>query len=467
MRPWRAVERLCARLAGGGRSGDREAVATESGPYIASARLHVLLMVGLGGFCAIMAWEESDRRRVGELFGYVEKALVVAEAVDAAAWTADGETTESRDAGSLGIRAEWWPPFAAMAGPHARFAARRIERAGTRLATTADSIGECGVEVFAVAALEDAPRTGLALAVMYPSGWETMAERRVSLADAYVVRFGGRCPVLAREADAFLVARYGADGDGYAVVLGEPVHEALGMGWIGFRMASRRSLENVEDRAQARLGRFGPYLSQAQLERLDDRVYPFLQAVDVTYLRNAVVRQAKAMVDRSYGLDEWKAAARTIFDDAADPMGIWGFRLERGVAARAAPLAMLGLCVAFLYRVRRIDPAGDLAAEPWIVAMPRGAVERAGALVWVAMTWVALGCVAWATWVYESGAPAVPLDAMKAFADTGSSGWATVLWLTVTRALVWGAAAETAAAAVLLLGWAHLREVKRRRALLR
>ena len=68
-----------------------------------------------------------------------------------------------------------------------------------------------------------------------------------------------------------------------------------------------------------------------------------------------------------------------------------------------APFVQLALCVSFLYRVRRIDPDGDLGAEPWMVLMAHGWVERIGAAAWAVVTALAVVGVAAATLVYECG----------------------------------------------------------------
>lgn len=188
------------------------------------------------------------------------------------------------------------------------------------------------------------------------------------------------------------------------------------------------------------------------LKRLQDFGYPFLKALDERYLRHRVTREARSTTNESFALDEWRAAVGAIVDEAVDPMGVWGLRFERRVAAWLAPVALLALCLSLCYRVRRINPAAEWLADPWAMVNPTGVVEKAVAVAWVVASFAAVGAVAFATCVFE-GDPRWRAELPE---GTGGNGWSLAerIWaFWVYNAGFWGEVLAWLAAAVLAGAW--------------
>ena len=370
-----------------------EVAADDSGPYIASARRHVLLVVALGAFAAQLAWQESGRRESADLYGYVESVLAVASAIGERGLTPAAQQYGNKVVDALG-GAGWQVKLAALVGPE-REQVELVAGSDVRLGTTVDPGNACRPAVAALGRHGDETAEGVAMEVRHVSTWGQTTYRTASFGDVFLVRFGNPCRRVSASWQPFAVARYGEAG--LAVVLDERFHDRLGLWWEEDRPAS--DAEPTGDRGERHPG-WLVHASAAQLDRLHG-AEPYLAAVDAAYLKERVVRAAWVATYRSFELPDWREAVRAMVDDALGPMGFWGFRLDRSTAVRAASAVLLALCVSFVYRVRRIGPAQRAGGEPWVVLLPRGAVEVAGAVVVAAATFAAVGGVAWATWVYE------------------------------------------------------------------
>lgn len=418
---------------------DRFGVGRASGTYIASARRHALLVVALGLFAAQLARDEVGRRRAADLYGYVEKVLAVGEALGtASAWTRGEPWPHESASRWLGDETEARARMAAMVGPERVLVPVTFAREEVLFATTTDPANACKPVVFAVVGGD--PAEGLALEVRYAAVWGQRARWKAVFGNVFLVRLQGRCEMARGTWRPFVVAAYGPGVARRAAVLDDGPAARLG---VPPAAPARRTPDSAV---------LSAFLSAAQIGRLERFPDPFVDALDEAYLKNAAARAARGAANRSFGLEDWREAVAAVVDDALDPMDFWGFRFERGVGARAAPFALLALCVSFLYRVRRIDPC-DLHAEPWMVLGARGAVEKAGSLAWMATTFLAVLGVAAATLVYECGGPWTPgQDA------GGDAAWAAAGRVAGRMACPWsvcGVLLEAASAVALACAWRH------------
>ena len=378
-----------------------KAIAAEDvGPYIASARRHVLFVVALGAFSAQLAWQESERREAADLYGYVESVLAVASSIGEHRWSPAPQQFGHKVADAL-VGEGWQVKLKQMAGPE-RELLEMAGGTGVRLGTAVDPGNACRPAVAALGRDEEEAVEGVALAVRRVSIWGEAPHLTAAFADVFLVRAGSPCRRASASWQPFAVARYNETG--LAVVLDERLHRRLGLWWLGYTppIDDQKASEGDERRSG-----WLAHASAAQLDRLAGSE-PYLMAVDAAHLKERVVRTAWAATHRSFELEQWREAIRAMVDDGLGPMGFWGFRLERSTATRAAPVVLLGLCLSFLYRVRRIDSAELASGEPWVVLMPRGLVEVVGAGMWAAATFAAVAGVAWATWVYEWSGRGVP-----------------------------------------------------------
>ena len=425
--------------------------ARENGPYIVSARRQALLVFAVGLLGAQLGWDETEWARAADVFGNVEKILAVAAAVgDADAWQPRAEQRGLRVGEVLGGGERWQSLVAAMAGPERGVVELALASGGAGLATALDPANRCGVDVFAIEDGDDPAGEGVALEVRGTSAARTPARAKAAFGDVFVAKFRGHCPPVLRRWGTFAVASYG--GGSRAVVLEERLHEPLGLTWLRRGTPSRTGARPRRERLP---DGWAPYLSPAQFGRLEQFSEPFVRAVDVMLLQERIVREARSVSGRSFALGEWREAARSVADGRSGPAGLWGFRFERRLAAWVAPAVLLGLCVSFVYSVRRIDPRGDVLAEPWLAVMPRGWVERLGAAGWMLGTFAAVGGVGWAIWAYDWSDRWVYALVEETTADD-EAGFGTVLWITARRPGMWGVGLLVLAAAALVRGWWHV-----------
>ena len=457
-------------------------LAQDNGKYVASARGIALLLVAVGALNAQLGYEESQRR-AADLCGYLEKMLVVGEAVAAGELAvAAGESAaagESEAAGevaagggeatsaSVGISGDWQPTLAAMAGGAYRPVQVKFDGTGPRFATVGDATGRCPVTMWRYVASDEEIDEKVALAVMRPSHWEHMREQAVAFENVFLVRLGVRCMPAWDERAGFLVAKVGDDEKDFALVLGDRVYDRLEVVWFLYRVNSRMTLQDVEDREAVRSAVFGEFLTAAQLERLDGDAYPFLKASHRAFLEELVVEHAVEAKGRAYGAEEWREALRDMASAVQEPTGLWGFAFERRFAVRAATLVVLALSASFLYRVRRLNPGRDLRDEAWGVMQPWGGVEVVVAAAWALVTVLGVAAVGWALWVYESGVAEVDAAVRTKIADGVEISCAERVWQVIAAPLSWGGFAVIAAEAFLLFGWLRVlkvvREARRRR----
>ena len=317
---------------------------------------------------------------------------------------------------------------------------------------------------------EGVPRCGLARVSdggsrrggYVPVAREWMESHGAPFQRAFVVRFAGACKPVPENADALVVLDYEEGRSGRAIVLDDRLYRALGVVWTRYIVLDRVSLWRASDRPEERRAMFGEFLSDEQITELKDYGYPFLKALDERYLKDKVLGHARAVAGRSHTLDEWQEAFRAILDHARDGMDFWGFRFERRLGARLAPFVLLGLCFSFWYRARRIDPAGDLRSEPWIVLGPRGWLETAGAVAWALLTMAAVAGVWWAMAVFEAeDSLAVPDDLRREIAaEPEGSDWRTARML-VRAYYLWGGLVLIAAGGLLVHAWTNVYGVAR------
>ena len=312
-------------------------LAQDNSKYVASARLSALLIVAVGVLSVQLASDESQRRTAADLYGYLEKVLVVGEAI--AADTNTGAEQGAVEAPETPM--QWQTMLALMAQGEYRLVDVDFDGLGAGFGTIGDPAGACAFKASRYTQTENAAGAKVALAVMRPSRYENIREEAAAFEDAFLVSFKDRCLAISEEGRDFLVAKIGADDKAFAVVLDDRIYERLGVVWFLYRVQTRSTLEGVEDRDAVRIARFEKFLTAAQVKRLDSYAYPFLKASDKTFLQELLVRQANAATNRAYGLDEWRDAARDIGGDAVKPTGLWGFQFERGVVARLTPLVLL------------------------------------------------------------------------------------------------------------------------------
>ena len=455
-------------------------LAQDNGKYVASARGIALLLVAVGALSGQLGYEESQRRAAAELYGYLEKVLVVGEAVAAGELAlAAGESAAAgagqaavaagelvADGGekrgpSVGIPGGWRPMLDAMAGDAHRPVRVDVEGMGPEFATVGDATGRCPVTVWRYVASDEASDARVALAVMRPSQWEHMPEQAVAFENLFLVRLGFGCVPMWKERAEYLVAKLGDDDEDFALVLEDRVYERLKVVWFRYRVNSRMTLQDVEDREAVRSAVFGEFLTGAQLGRLDGYAYPFLKASHRGFLQELVLEHAVEATGRSYGAKEWRQATRDMAAAVLEPTGLWGFAFERQIAARAATLVVLALSASFLYRVRRLNPGRDLRDEPWGVLQPWGRAEVLGAAFWALVTVLGVAAVGWALRVYEGDVVEVGAVGQMKIADGKDISYAEQAWLLIAAPLVWGGIAVIAAEGFLLLGWCRVFKVAR------
>ena len=440
-------------------------LAQDNGKYVASARGIALLFVAVGALSGQLAYEELQRRAASELYGYLEKALVVGEAL-AAGETAEGTgelvvVPREESGSSAGIAGGWQPMLAAMAGEAYRAIEVNFDAKGPGFATVGDVTGKCSVRVSRYEASGEASDAKVALAVMQPSQWEYMPEQAVAFENLFLVSLGLPCVPSWEEGAEFLLAKLGNGDEDFALVLGDRTYQRLEVVWFLYRVNSRMTLQDVEDREAVRSDVFGEFLSAAQLDRLDSYAYPFLKASHRAFLQGLVIEHAAEATGRPYRDEQWRQATRDMAAVVLEPTGLWGFAFERRVAVRAATLVVLALSLAFLYRVRRLNPGRDLRDEAWGVLQPRGAVEVVGAALWALLTALGVTAVGWALWVYEGGVVEVGAAVQMKIADGKDISWAEQVWLVIVAPFVWGGCAVIAAEGFLLLGWVRVFKVAR------
>ena len=427
------------------------AQAKENGPYIVSARRQVLLVFAVGLLGAQLGWDETEWSRAADVFGNVEKILAVAAVVgDADAWQPRAEQRGLRVADVLRGGDRWQSLVAAMAGPERGVVELALTPRGAGLATALDPASRCGVDVFAIEDGGDPAGEGVALEVRGASSGRTPRRAKAPFGDVFLAKFRGRCPPVLRRWGTFAVASYG--GGSRAVVLEERLHEPLGLTWLP---RGTEAGPGARPRRERLPDGWATYLSPAQFGRVREFAEPFVRAVDVRVLQERIAREARAVSGRSFALGEWREAARAVADGRSGPAGLWGFRFERRLAAWVAPAVLLGLALSFLYSVRRIDPRGDVLAEPWLAVMPRGWVERLGAAGWIVGTFAAVAGVGWATWAYDWSERWVYALVAETAEGEEKGAW-TALWITVRRPGLWGVGPGVLAAAALVRGWWHV-----------
>ena len=430
-------------------------LAEDNSNYVASARRIALLIVAVGALSAQLANEESQRRAAADLYGYLEKVLVVGGAVAAGGIAAGGE---EQSAPSLKTPTQWQFMLAAMASGAYRAVKIDFDGTGPAFRAAGDPRGACDVTASPFVASDgpeasDGREAKVALAVMRPSRWEDMREEALPFEQVFIVRFGGDCVPMWKEA-AFLVAKLGPEADDLALVLDDRVYEKLEVVWFLYRVNAQMTLEDAD-----RFARFGEFLTAAQLKRLDCYAYPFLKASHSTFLQDLLVRHANEAKGRGYGADEWRQAAGDMAEAVLDPTGLWGFRFERGIAVRVATLVVMALSFSFLYRVRRLNSARDLREEPWAPLLPWGPAEVVGAAVWALGTVLAVVAVGWASRVYEGGVIEVGAEVHARIADGMHIYWPERVWLTISHPATCGPAAVMVATLLLMLGWLRVFKV--------
>ncbi|MDE0005601.1 MAG: hypothetical protein OXQ29_23165 [Rhodospirillaceae bacterium] len=430
-------------------------LAKDNGEYVASARRIALLLVAVGMLSAQVGCEELQRRAAADLYGYLEKVLVIGEAI-AGGIAADGGDGTVRP---LPVSAPWERMLAAMAGSAYGTVKVDFDGTGPRFATAGDATGRCPVSVSRVVAADGAEDARVALAVMRPAQWEHMPEQAVGFGNVFLVDLGHPCVPSWQDGRRFLVAKLREQEDDFALVLGDGVYERLEVVWFLYRVKSRMTLQDAEDREAVRSDLFGNFLTTAQLERLDGYAYPFLKASHRAFLQELVLRHASEAKAGFYEPEEWRRAAREMAAAALQPAGLWGFAFERRVAVRVATLVVLALSVSFHYRMRRLNPARDLRDQPWIALLPWGWGEVARASLWALLTGLAVAAVGWALWVYEGGVAELGASLRVKIAEGMEIPWWEQIWLVVSAPLSWGGAAVIAAGWFLSLGWYRVFEV--------
>ncbi len=448
--------------AGGGEQHD-PGLAPDNGSYVVAARRRALAVVLVGALGFQLALDESERERIVDLYDYVEKVLDVSTALGSGTrWRDTGG--EPRLAAELAWDADWLPMFVAMVGSERPLVPIEFEDADKLFATATDPANSCEVGLYRIDGLGENEIGGLALQVKFPSARE-LGERGMGTQQAFAAHFERGCPRLAREGQAFLVARY-AD-DRYGVVVDDRIGERLDVLWISSSRIEQSSADGAANRQAVRKDMFGEHLTDGQLARLERYPSPFLKTLDETSLKEMVVRQARAGGERSFALEDWEAALRSIVDRSLDPMALWGVRFERGLAARVFPALVLVLGFSFYCCVVRLNPGGNLLAEPWAVLRPQGVLTTVGALAWVAGTVAAVAAVIWSTCTYElcsygPGAPGASAELQRGFAPGAQPTRGDVARFLVTRPGFQGVSLALVGTLLLALGWVQVWGANRR-----
>ena len=116
----------------------------------------------------------------------------------------------------------------------------------------------------------------------------------------------------------------------------------------------------------------------------------------------------------------------------------------------------------------RLNPAENLRAEPWVAVVPRGLAEASLALLWAALTLVAVGGVGWATCVYgrclpDFGEFTLATEFRQQIAQGAMPDFWDQVWIVVGRPVFWGVMAELGELFVLALGWCQVLRISRER----
>ena len=429
------IQRIRQRL----RPSRRDRFAGDNSRYIASARRHCLLILALGLVATQSARDESRYQAAQGLYSYVEKVLVVANAIRTGEW-------ETRDTplkvGHIPEVPEGLEVLRPMAGDSAFSELVKFTGRSGTLATTADPTNNCDPQVYRLDAAPVDGQEKLALWVLLSlnSGDDFQAK----FEDAFVVWFDSSCPELRDLIDTFLVVSYGEPGRSEGVVLSDDILRRLGIYWL-------RSPSEVMSEARAkRTPEAVPHLSDDQEERLSEFDRKQLTTLDLTLLEGIVLTEARAATQRTYAIGEVDAALQAILEDpGADKLDMWGLRIPADLLPLSFPIALLSLAFSLLYRLRCIDPSRDILEEPWVVVIPHGTVERVGAAAWSITPLIAAAGVIWATWAHH------PLEQLQtawrlemSFRTTGDVS--PFEWWLMKTSLVWSLVVEFVAVVFLL-----------------
>ena len=348
----------------------RDRFAGDNSRYIASARRLCLLILALGLVAAQSARDESRYQAAQTLYPYVEKVLTVAKAIRYGKWK---KGRRSEKAGILGPAPKGLELLVPMVGDAAKMHLVEFAGGSSTLATSADPTNNCNPKVYQLNSAPGNKQEMLALWVL--QSLSTADDAQARFKNTFIVQFDASCPELHNLFDPFLVVQYDESNRGEGIVLSDGVLQRLGIDWPP---------------------------PNDQEERLRDSDRKQLTTVDLTLLKGLVLSEARAATHRNYAVGDVDTALQAILrGPGADSLDMWGVRIRAALVPLLFPIALLSLAFSLLYRLRRIDPSGDIEGEPWVVVRPDGIVERVGAAAWSIMPIIAAAGVTWATWVHH------------------------------------------------------------------
>ena len=364
--------------------------------YIASARRHCLLIFAVGLLSAQLAWSESDRKRVYDLFSYLEKSISIVSALQEDTWE-HGESRSFEEAmEEIRFDGTSLRLLKAMTGDGSvQVSDLNFKSPSVVLSTRADPTNACDIRAFH---LVDASGTAhgepLALDVKTAATAYEMALMVKSEPDtAVIIGFSPFCPPTIRITDPIVVVRYGKGQQQVGVVFSRRFYDRLGIEW-------RRETHNPDH--WRKIARSEELISEMQEARLIEFDKPLLEALDFPLVKGLILKKASELSGQTYRQNELDRAIKVILEGANEQESIWGLRLSPKTATLLIPLVFLTLSFLTLHRVRRINPKKNLTGEPWIIFNPAGLVEVIGAVSWYTALLFSGLSVAWSVWTYQS-----------------------------------------------------------------
>jgi len=334
-----------------------------------------------------------------------------------------------------------------LAGPESYMHKVEFAQGPGVLATSADPTNTCDPQMYKLGDGETRDSEKLALWVL--SSLNAGDDLQANFEDTVIVWFDASCPLLGNLTDTLLVVRYGESRQRRGVALSDRVLSHLGLSWL-------RSPSEVMSRSRAKsIPEAVGHLSDDQEKRLKGFDRKQLTTVDLTLLNGIVLSEAKEIAYRGFKISKVDEALRAILHDTGtDQMDVWGVRVRANLLPLLFPVALLALAFSLLFRLRRIDPDGDLLTEPWVVVMPRGVSERIGAAVWSMVPLGAAAGVIWATWVHHLAERTHVAWRVEHALRSIGDGLALAWWFAQTT-LFWSAVLELVAAVFLVkaTGW--------------